>query len=423
MLFYLFYFLFSPFIFISLCICALFNQKIRSHFLSYNKSFKTVKKSLKNNKKEVIILHAASAGEFEQIKPILNNLNREKYFIIQSFTSPTIYKKEYNNNLTDVSCYHPFDFLWFSYIFFKTINPKKYVITRHDIWPCHLLIAKKLGVKIFYINCNLHKKSIWLKKIMLQFSKSIFNNIDICIVPSKLIYKKLLSIYDKKKIIICSDTRFEQIINRSKKNSTNKILPNSFLNSFNIIFGSYDLYDEPIIFDSIKKKYPNGLDDLKINNQRLIFVPHEVDSSTINRTINKLESLFFSPNLYSQKNFDSRVLVVDVVGILADIYKYTKLAYVGSGFNDGVHSVIEPAIYGCAIGYGPEIELLDEAKYINENDMGIMINDKLDMVSFLNLFSKPEKIKSLGNKVKSYVIENNNSSKKIIEIIDNAHTL
>ena len=165
MLFYLFYFLFSPFILFFVHFYKLYNKKIKLHYLGYKKSFKNVKVALKSNTKEVILFHAASAGEFEQLKPILGLINKEKYFLIQSFKSPTIYNKEYNNSLFSVSCYHPLDFWWNSYFFFKTINPTKYIITRHDIWPWHLLFANKLGSKIFYINSNLHKKSIWLKKI------------------------------------------------------------------------------------------------------------------------------------------------------------------------------------------------------------------------------------------------------------------
>ena len=108
--------------------------------------------------------------------------------------------------------------------------------------------------------------------------------------------------------------------------------------------------------------------------------------------LKSLELAKFQPKLLSKikkDNISCNVLIIDEVGILADIYKYCKLAYVGSGFSDGVHSVIEPGIYGCAVSYGPNIELLDEAKYINQKGIGIMVHNEKDLCQFLNLYLDP----------------------------------
>ena len=90
------------------------------------------------------MFHAASAGEYEQLKPILRGIDRTNFFIVQSFTSPSIYKVQENATLYDIKCYHPFDIFWLSYLFFKIISPEKYIITRHDIWPGHILMANYL---------------------------------------------------------------------------------------------------------------------------------------------------------------------------------------------------------------------------------------------------------------------------------------
>ena len=121
------------------------------------------------------MFHAASAGEFEQIKPILKYINKKNYFIIQTFTSPTIFIKEKDNDLFDVCCYHPYDFLWSSFRFFYSIRPDFYIVTRHDVWPTHLFVLKNLNIASFYINANLHKKSIWLKPFLSHLTKAVFN--------------------------------------------------------------------------------------------------------------------------------------------------------------------------------------------------------------------------------------------------------
>ena len=167
--------------------------------------------------------------------------------------------------------------------------------------------------------------------------------------------------------------------------------------------------------------YIDGDHMLEKLNHRIILVPHEINTKTISRIKNSLNSLGFTYSLYSKLDKDSnksRVLIVNQVGILADIYKVCKLAYVGSGFSDGVHSVIEPGVHGCAVGFGPNIELLDEAKSIYKKNLGIMIKNKNEMLSFLNLFNKKEVLDKLGNDIKKYIMSKNNASRKTISIIE-----
>ena len=424
MIFYSFYFLLSPLLFLFIHFLKFFDKKIKDHIKHEDASFNNVLdmlSSVNRNEKKVLIFHAASAGEFEQLKPLLQKINREKYFVIQSFTSPTIYNKESTNDLFDISCYHPYDLWWKSYKFFSKIKPEAYIITRQDIWPAHLFIANRLKIKIFYINANLHNKSIWIKPFIKQFSKTIFKNLFLCLVPSKNIYTKFLQIIDTNKLVITGDSRFDQVIERAQRSNRVNYLPENYSQSFNIIFGSYDRYDEKYILYALKKMYIDGDHMLEKLNHRIILVPHEINTKTISRIKNSLNSLGFTYSLYSKLDKDSnksRVLIVNQVGILADIYKVCKLAYVGSGFSDGVHSVIEPGVHGCAVGFGPNIELLDEAKSIYKKNLGIMIKNKNEMLSFLNLFNQKEVLDKLGNDIKKYIMRKSNASRKTISIIE-----
>ena len=424
MFFYLVYFFLSPFFFLLIHIIKFFNSKIYNHIKYEKESFYNVLNSISKinrNEKKILIFHAASAGEFEQLKPILTKISRNKYFIIQSFTSPTIYNKESLNKLFDICCYHPYDLWWSSYMFFSKINPDAYIITRQDIWPIHLFIANKLNIKIFYINANLHKKSIWIKPFIKQFSKAIFKNLSLCLVPTKNVYNQFIKIINKDKLIITGDSRFDQVIDRSKINKAIDYLPKVFSKSSNIIFGSYDIYDEKYILYGLDKMYENNNDSLVEYNHRILLVPHEVNDETIERMKKSLKEIGFTYQLLSALNKnheDFRVLIIDKVGILADLYRICNLAYVGSGFSDGVHSVIEPGIHGCAVGFGPNIELLEEAKSIYNKKIGIKINNKDDMFNFLSLINKKEAIAKLGDGIKNFILENRNASNKILKIIE-----
>ena len=422
MIIYFIYFLLSLFLFVIIYFLKFFNKKICEHINNYSSSLKNVLDAIKvidRKKTTILLFHAASAGEFEQLKPILSKINREKYYIVQSFTSPTIFKKEYNNDLFDICCYHPLDFFWKSYYFFKKINPQAYIVTRHDIWPNHLFVTNILKIKSFYINANIHRNSIWIKPYYKFLSRIIFKNLSFCLVPSDGINKECMDIIHKDKIYITGDSRFDQVLERKLLNNKT-LLPEEFSKSQNIIFGSYDDIDESLIIESLHKIYPNGNSDLLINNHRLILVPHEVSENKIINLINKLNNMNFNVVRFSEldENKINSILLVDQVGILADLYKYAKLAYIGAGFTGGVHSVIEPGVYDCIVSFGPNIELLEEAKYIYNHKIGFMVNNKEDLINFITLLSNIDNLDEQRLKFNQYILSQKNASLRIIDFIE-----
>ena len=393
MLLYILYIIMSPIVSLLLYIIALFNYKVRSNHCSFFGQIRSIKKTLQSgvvNNKKILLFHAASAGEYEQLKPILRLVDKNKYFIVQSFTSPTIYNIELDkSDLFDLACYHPYDFLWRSWLFLKIINPEKYIITRHDVWPGHITIASFLKIKTYYINANIHKNSFWFKKYFRRLTQYVLNQFSIIFVPSNAIKKNLLLIgISSSNIKVCDDTRFEQILYRSIYNIPQIRLPKYFLDSDTIIFGSIDNYDEEIIFPAIAKLFPNGSKSLKNVSKSLIIVPHENDSNTIARVAQELEKYSFthilSSDIKDASSMHQNVILVNQIGVLAELYKYSNVAYVGGGFKRGIHSILEPAIYNCCLLCGPNIEMLDEAKILLNNQCLNIIADSKSLYQFLS---------------------------------------
>jgi len=369
---------------------SLFNYKIRSNYSSSYKQLFYLSRSIKRQNKKVLLFHAASSGEFEQIQPILRGIDRNKFFIVQSFTSPSVYNIKKNNNLYDIKCYHPFDIFWLSYLFFKILNPEKYIITRHDLWPGHILIASYLNISIYFINANIHKNSIWYKRSLKKIARYFLNKIHHIIVPSQYIYNNVCEIVSPNNIIISKDTRFNQVAYKLQKTSfgVNSILKQLYPNSIHhqiMVFGSIDSEDEKIIndFHAIVKV------------KKIILVPHEVDVKTIKRLENKIIStnipylkytaLVKNLNHNEDRNINTPpILLVDSIGLLASLYSLGSTAYIGGGFIKGVHSVLEPAVYGCQICCGPNIEMLDEAKLFKEKGFLNIINDHNELLNFMN---------------------------------------
>ena len=116
------------------------------------------------------------------------------------------------------------------------------------------------------------------------------------------------------------------------------------------------------------------------------------------------------------KVIKDNIIIVDCVGILADLYKYASLAYIGGGFTRGVHSVLEPGVHGCAIFYGPNIEMLDELKEINKLDLGMMVYNDKDLLKGLKI--SLEKIKKQGIALKAFIRNKRNAANKMLTIIE-----
>jgi len=407
MILYIVYLLLFPIVIIFVLLFSLINIKIRKNLINGIRTRVNAKQYIKQNSdgKDIIIMHAASAGEFEQLKPILRLIDRKKYFIIQTFLSPTIYETESKNPLFDVCCYHPLDFPISAFIFLKSFKPKIYLTTRHDIWPHHLVIAKALNIKCYLINANLYENSKRFTPIIKTFNKFIFNKFDKISTGSEQLKETLSKMVPADKIIITGDSRFDQIAYRVNNPPDFKEFDHD---TKYIILGSIDDADIPIIKDAMR----NFKDECKY-----IIVPHEVNQSYIKKIEKKLDGINMTHVCLSQinnntKNYDS--IIVDSVGILLDLYKYADIAYVGSGFSNGVHSVVEPLAQNSVVCYGPKIDILNEAVEITNLKIGHVINNSKELESIFRLLNNKNKLEQIQAKGLEYINDKLNASEKII---------
>lgn len=416
MLIFLFYIILSPIIWVLILFSSIFNAKIRKHLWEGRKSVKSAKSKINVfvKDKEIILFHAASAGEYEQLKPILKAIDRDKYFVLLTFFSPTIFEKENNTELADAVCYHPFDLPWSAISFFVKLHPQKYIITRHDIWPNHVYFSRFLGIQTILINANLYSNSIRFSFGLKSFNCWLFHQFNLILTGSENIRNTIMNLAPRSNLKITGDSRLDQVIQRSQ-NSKKDLLPSIFENSQNIMLGSTVDSDIPILSQALDALDPNFFD----NDVHLIIVPHEIGDSNLL----PLEKLFSQKGLSHQRfsEFDevnpSQVLIVDKVGILADLYAYAKIAYIGAGFSTGVHSVIEPAAHKCVVVYGPRVDILDEAVEMTQCNAGVMIYNGNELATAFEKIKQPAEVEELGNRAYQFVIEKEYASIRIMNEI------
>jgi len=378
----LFYLLYNLLLLIALPIIwvsAYFNDKLGNSLTGQHKiktALKTFRKIVDLNPKPVIWLHAASAGEFEQIKPVLSRLNKMDVYVYQTFTSATIYYKASQDGR-----FHGVSFLpWDTYTrvnrFIKILKPDIHINTRHDIWPNLLLALHQNQIRNILINANLYKESKRLKPVLKVINSVVFKYIDHIYTGSESLKSLLIQLYSGP-IDVVGDSRFDQVSERAKTNHSVLIPGNIIADRKVIIYGSVIDSDMDLITDSIAKS-------LSGNNILHVIVPHEV----MERDLIPWEIAFYKHQVkairlseISLYNNES-VLIWNSVGQLADLYKHATLAYIGAGFTTGVHSVTEAAIYCVPSAHGPKYDILAEAIDLVESGLSTVVHNSAALVKF-----------------------------------------
>lgn len=380
-----FYILISPLIWPPIKLVMFLLPKMRERFGKERKlrreAFRIIGE--KRGGRALLIVHAASAGEFEQLKPLLSIIDRKRYFVLQTFSSPTIYNKEKGSPHFDAVCYHPKDSFVSAILFFKKTRPLAYVVNRHDLWPSHIVASSLLRIKTVFINANIYENSLRFKFPFRSANRKIFELFDLVLCGSQRIQKNILSLAPGAKVKVTGDSRFDQVICRREKNRDKSYFTQNILDRRNIMLGSVIPSDYDVVLEGVRafyEKTPQAKD-----NYRIVVVPHEVAPKDIDETIGKLQKYNFSYCVYSQsKGCDgSDAMIIDKVGILADLYRFGHCAYVGAGFGAGVHSVIEPAAHGVPVFYGPNYCILDEACKMADEKIASVIHCSRDVSDYL----------------------------------------
>jgi 3-deoxy-D-manno-octulosonic-acid transferase len=370
--------LFIPLFWVLLQCAALFNAKIRRGVNGRKDLFENIERDLKNLKsKRRVWFHSSSMGEFEQAKPIIAAL-RTKYRdinIIVTFFSPSGYDHSKNYKLADIITYIPFDTKQNARHFLDLIKPTAAVFVRYDVWPNHLWELSARNIPSFIANATMRPSSARFYPLLKSFHRLLFNNfISILTVSAKDVEAFSLFQLTHPAIQAVGETRYDQVWQRSANAKQRHLIPSSILKDKKIfIAGSTWPEDEEVLLPAIKKLL--GYDSKILT----ILVPHEPTEEALDaiekQLLPKIKSIRFSQlNDYSRE----RIILVDSIGILMALYQYAHAAYVGGSFRQGIHNVLEPAVYGIPVLYGPRYTNSQEAQELLRRGGGFLINDQQD---------------------------------------------
>ena len=409
---------FIPSLYIALVIISLFKQKIRKGITGRKRIFEELilSKISLNQSKKIIWFHSSSLGEFEQAKPIIEKLRKETdTIIVVSFFSPSGYENSKKYPYADIITYLPFDSRWRAERFIEVISPDLAVFMRYDIWPNHIWTLKKKKIPCLLVDATMKKNSPRKLPIVRSFHKYLFEDFAKILTVSNEDVNGFMSFKCKHvQIKKVGDTRFDRVYNRSIVSKESKIInPDVLKGKKVLVAGSTWPQDEEILI-------PAFLKVLKFDEQSvMIIAPHEPTLLNLEKLEHEFSGVVSFIRLSHINNYENqRIIIVDSIGVLSILYNYADIAFVGGSFKMNVHNVLEAAVYGIPVLFGPKIENSQEAKKLTEIGGGILVKDKRELYRSLRKLLSDEIFRTeCGEKSFDYVEKHKGATDRIISEI------
>lgn len=390
-------------------IAAFFSPKLKL-FVAGRKNVFTFLKNTITNETNIIWLHTASLGEFEQGLPVIEKLKSTypNYKILITFFSPSGYEVKKNSTSADIITYLPLDTKKNAEKFVEIVHPKLVIFVKYEIWPNYLSTLKNKKIPTVLISALFNKKQIYFKGYGAFMRNSLSAFIHFFVQDEHS--KNLLSTLGYNNTSVSGDTRFDRVLEILQRDNHLDFIEKFKENNFCIVAGSTWPEDEAILVD-----YINTTNE----SIKLILAPHTIKPDNIKKlaaAIQKKTVLYSELDNQNLSEFD--VFIIDTIGMLTKIYSYAEIAYVGGGFSTGLHNTLEPAVFGIPVIIGPKYSGFKEAEELVEKNGIISISDaktfKIKMQEFLNsndLYKRTSEVN------RHYIAENKGATAQIMQLI------
>ncbi len=374
-------FVLLPLLFTFGIIASVFHKKIREGMIGRLKSYRVLK-SFRDEKgagKTIYWFHAASHGEFEQVKPVLAGLKEvEPHSLsVVSFFSPSGYN-HVNDEHIDCKVYLPFELPWVVKKCLNVIQPKKLILAAYDVWPNLIWTSKSLGIHSALFAARFSENTSKLSPGIRNFYRNVYGCLSAIYTISDQDHERLQRILfptGNPIVRVLGNPRYDQVKNKADK-FTQERTESVLLRPKRLLVGSVHAEDEQVILDSIVSLMR------EVEELSLVWVPHEPSERIVSTSESYFQSKDFSTARLGYKNpsqIAAQVIIVDTIGRLSQLYWYGQIAYIGGGFSTGVHNVMEPAIARLPVFFGPRYKNFHEAEELITDGGGFSIETGTDL--------------------------------------------
>jgi 3-deoxy-D-manno-octulosonic-acid transferase len=353
-------------------------------------------------------MHCASLGEFEQGKPLLEAFLKQhpEYKSMVTFFSPSgfVPSQKYK---ADIIAYIPWDTYCNAKKFIAAANPSIVFWIKYDYWNNHLAQIKKRNIPCYLISATFRPDQYFFRPVLEWFSPlQYFTHLFVQTGQSK----QLLADVGITNVTVTGDTRFDRVCKIASKDVNFPVVERFTQSSQKVLIAGSSWYKDEVIIAEALKQIP----DIK-----LILVPHEINPERIalsEQTFSFCKTLRYTQAGQSNPE-DANVLIIDTIGILSAIYRYAGAAYIGCGFDNGIHNTLEAAVYGIPVTFGAaKYCKFEEAKELVAAGGATPINNAEELYNLLTLWfnSDDSERKRQGKICAEYVKRNSGITEKIL---------
>jgi 3-deoxy-D-manno-octulosonic-acid transferase len=392
--------------------CAsLFNAKARLWINGRKNIFKKLNADFANrsNNEPLIWVHCASLGEFEQGRPLIEKIKKEKagVKILLTFFSPSGYEIRKNYGAADYVYYLPSDTPANTREFISLVKPDAALFVKYEFWFNYLSELKRQEIPT-YLVCGIFRAEQHFFKnygAWFRMQLSAFTHFYLQDTASK----ELLNSIGYTNTTVAGDTRFDRVMEISNTTREINFIKKFIGNEKAIVAGS--TWNEDIQVLSGFRFREAGF--------KLIIAPHEVAETSIQSTIQQFNNL--QTIRYSQANEQTMatadILIIDNIGMLSSLYKYGSIAFIGGGFGKGIHNILEAAAFGLPVVFGPNYHKFNEAKELILKGGAFSVTSSDGLKNKIDLLNQPDVLKMAAFAAKNYVSSNAGATEKIISSI------
>ena len=399
-------------IFLYLCgvaILSLFNEKVRKMWRGERHAIRTIKEKIDPNA-QYVWFHAASLGEFEQGRPLMEQLRREhpEYKILLTFFSPSGYEVRKNYEGADIICYLPLDTILNARRFLRTIRPVMAFFIKYEFWYNYLHILRHRGVPVYSVSSIFRPGQVFFRWYGKQYSRVLkcFTHFFV----QNEVSRELLSTIGIDNVTVVGDTRFDRVLQIKEAAKQLPIVEQFKGNSKCFIAGSSWQPDEEIFIPWL-----NEHKDWKV-----VIAPHVIGEDHLQQIEKMLEGrkVVRYTEATEENVKGAEVLIVNCFGLLSSIYHYADVTYVGGGFGVGIHNTLEAAVWDVPVFFGPNNQRFQEAQGLKNCGGGLEIANANDFLRYMKGFEEhPELMKELGEKAGQYVASLAGATQKVLSFV------
>lgn len=381
-----------------------FNPKAKSWIAGRKDIWSTFPKL---NNDEVYWFHCASLGEFDQGLPLMNQLKRQNadLFILVTFFSPSGYEHYHKrSHVADFVCYLPLDTKANAKRFVHYFKPTHVFFIKYEFWKNYIQAAKEEGAKVYSVSALFRENHRFFGNSGRLFQK-VLKKIDFFFVQNQLSLDLLNSIGIKNAVVV-GDTRFDRVIENKKNVQADTYIEEFLQGKKAFIVGSSWLEDEVLLKNLI----------LKICKEiPVIIAPHDISENHLKQ----IEQLFGDQIIrysdLSEQDSYPPILLINSIGKLANAYCYGFVAYVGGGFSGSLHNILEPAVFGLPVIFGPKHSRFPEGQQFVDAGIGFSVSSETELQEAWDFIQ--ENLESISEKTEKQVHQSEGATQKIIDFL------